>query len=509
MRALALLLFLLPVAAEASGGGSSGAEFLRIGMGARPAALGESFTGLADDVTAAAWNPAGLGRLKRIELSAMHMMYVADMSYEFLAASMPLGNAGTVALSGAYLNVPPFDSTEPGSGLPKGSAGDGVASLSWGMSLAPFMPSDPDYEHLFVGMTGKFIYRSLGGYAPAGGTGETYTAMSGAADLGFLYEWTPTVTVGASMMNLGKPVTFLGDEADALPLSVRGGVGWHALDGKLFGLVLLADLVKPVDADGGAFKSGTWGGAGVEAVVGRILSLRGGFRQSADGARVVGGAGVSWAGFSLDYAFLPMEAMGTVHRMGLTVKIGRGYVPLPAPGKLVGEPMPGGKALVRWEPVKNASGYLVELKKPGQADYKRITPRPRAAPEVPLGGLKVGEEYGFRVLAVDGAGHEGRPATGTVRLPARSVLHPPATFTAAATGDGKVTLSWQAVPGVVGYHLYERKADGKFRKLTKTPLKGIRVGLKGLVPGDKTFAVVAVDAKGKASKARAAKVTVR
>src|SRR5438034_445996 len=64
--------------ALASGGGSSGAEFLRVGMGARPAALGENFTGLADDVTTAVWNPAGLGQLDHVEISGMGLSYLAD-----------------------------------------------------------------------------------------------------------------------------------------------------------------------------------------------------------------------------------------------------------------------------------------------------------------------------------------------------------------------------------------------------------------------------------------------
>lgn len=508
MRLFALFLMLAPAAAVASGGGSSGAEFLRIGMGARPAALGESFTGLADDVTAAAWNPAGLGRLTRIELSAMHMMYMQDMTYEFLAGSFPVGRAGVLAFSGAYLNVPPFDSTEPNSGLPKGTAADGVGSLSWGMNLGPLMPSDPDYEHLYVGVTGKFIYRSLGGYAPSGGVGETYTAMSGAADIGFLYEWTPAVTVGASMMNLGAPITFLGDEADALPLSIRVGAGWRAMDQKWMAITVLADVVKPVDADGGAFESGTWGGGGLEVVIDRTLSLRGGFRQAADGARVVGGAGVTFSGIGVDYAFLPMETLGTVHRLGLTVKLGTGYLQLPAPKDPVGEALPGGKALVRWAPVKGAAGYLVDLKKPGAEEFKRVTPRPRAAPELTLGGLAPGNEYDFHIMAVDGAGHEGKPALAKVLIPVPTVKAP-ATFKAVALGGGKVSLSWTAVPEASGYLVFERRA-GVLKTLTTKPLRATKAGLKGVKAGIREYAIASVGPDGKQGKAmKLARVTVR
>lgn len=44
--------------------GLSSFTFLKIGQGARPVALGEAYTAIADDINAAFWNPAGLGHLK-------------------------------------------------------------------------------------------------------------------------------------------------------------------------------------------------------------------------------------------------------------------------------------------------------------------------------------------------------------------------------------------------------------------------------------------------------------
>src|SRR4029077_8125627 len=40
--------------------GTSGAQFLKIGPGARPVGMGEAFTGVPDDIHAIYWNPAGL-----------------------------------------------------------------------------------------------------------------------------------------------------------------------------------------------------------------------------------------------------------------------------------------------------------------------------------------------------------------------------------------------------------------------------------------------------------------
>ena len=44
---------------------NTGAAFLKIGTGARPAALGGAYTALADDVNAIYYNPGALARLQR------------------------------------------------------------------------------------------------------------------------------------------------------------------------------------------------------------------------------------------------------------------------------------------------------------------------------------------------------------------------------------------------------------------------------------------------------------
>ena len=48
------------------------AEFLKIGVGARPMGMGGSFVSLVDDATATYWNPAGLTQLEHKEAMGMH-----------------------------------------------------------------------------------------------------------------------------------------------------------------------------------------------------------------------------------------------------------------------------------------------------------------------------------------------------------------------------------------------------------------------------------------------------
>jgi len=44
----------------AAGPGTTGATFLKLGVGSRPVAMGEAFVAVADDINALFWNPSGL-----------------------------------------------------------------------------------------------------------------------------------------------------------------------------------------------------------------------------------------------------------------------------------------------------------------------------------------------------------------------------------------------------------------------------------------------------------------
>ena len=50
--------------------GSHAAEFLSHGVGARALGMGSSFVSIADDATAAYWNPAGLVQIERRAFAA-------------------------------------------------------------------------------------------------------------------------------------------------------------------------------------------------------------------------------------------------------------------------------------------------------------------------------------------------------------------------------------------------------------------------------------------------------
>jgi len=76
-------------------------EFLRFGAGARAAAMGGVQVGIADDVTAGYWNPAGLSFGKKApELGLMHSEYFAGIAkYDYGAFSTAIPGDRHVGLS--------------------------------------------------------------------------------------------------------------------------------------------------------------------------------------------------------------------------------------------------------------------------------------------------------------------------------------------------------------------------------------------------------------------------
>lgn len=93
-----LTTFAVPVHATNSKVGTSGAQFLKIGAGARSTAMGDAFVGIADDVNAVYYNPAGLGYLERAEITAMRTQWFQGMNYDFGAMIFPL-TEGSLGLS--------------------------------------------------------------------------------------------------------------------------------------------------------------------------------------------------------------------------------------------------------------------------------------------------------------------------------------------------------------------------------------------------------------------------
>ena len=94
----------LPANAGNSKVGTSGAQFLRIGAGARPTAMGDAYTAIGGDINSSYYNPAGLATLRHPELTAMHTQWFQGIDYSYGAFAYP-ASFGTFAFSAATLQA--------------------------------------------------------------------------------------------------------------------------------------------------------------------------------------------------------------------------------------------------------------------------------------------------------------------------------------------------------------------------------------------------------------------
>jgi long-subunit fatty acid transport protein len=79
--------------------GISTAQFLKIGVGGRAAALGESFIAISDDASALYWNPAGLAQFDKNQLIISHNIWVVDINHDFIGVVYHLDSDNTFGAS--------------------------------------------------------------------------------------------------------------------------------------------------------------------------------------------------------------------------------------------------------------------------------------------------------------------------------------------------------------------------------------------------------------------------
>ena len=83
--------------------GGDGWTALKIGVGARAPAMGNTFVAVADDVNSIYWNPSALGRLSRPQFSAMHSEWLADVRYEWIGFAQSFGKWVTLGSDVSYV----------------------------------------------------------------------------------------------------------------------------------------------------------------------------------------------------------------------------------------------------------------------------------------------------------------------------------------------------------------------------------------------------------------------
>ncbi len=69
------------------------------GVGGRASVFGGAFRGLANDWSAAYWNPAGLAYMKQSEAQFLYQPWLVDINSAFVGVGLVLPRIGTIAVS--------------------------------------------------------------------------------------------------------------------------------------------------------------------------------------------------------------------------------------------------------------------------------------------------------------------------------------------------------------------------------------------------------------------------
>lgn len=302
------------------------AEFLRVGVGSRALGMGGAFTAVADDASAAYWNPAGLALLPRPDAQFTHAeVFGSLVNHDVISAAMPIGREtrnATIGVTLIRLGVDDIKVTR-----------DALIEEAGGLvRVNPSrvrLESAADYGLLFsyarragdrwsVGGNFKMIRQTLVNEGSSFGIG---------ADLGLLYQAGATTTLGlrAADVTTTQIKWDTGHHETLAPTVTLGGQTTLEIPSVRGQLTPAADVQLAFEnlGDADQFSSGSLSGnlhAGAEFWYNRTVALR----LGTDSGHFAAGAGLRFRlgplqRFGVDYAFLDHDALDSTNRVTLNL----------------------------------------------------------------------------------------------------------------------------------------------------------------------------------------------
>ena len=313
--AAAAVLLLFPAVADASFAkvGTAGAQFLKIGLGTRGAAMGGAFVATADDASAAWWNPACLVRVPGTQVQLTHTEWFEDVRYEAGVVTREFPSIGTFALQFGLLSSGDMDLTtieDPQGTGETFTCSDMVVGLTYSRLLT---------DRFSAGVTFKYVREGWDGISASGL----------AVDLGTLYNTGfRTLRIGMAIQHFGGELTPDGEFDDyysgsdstktylpySLPMTFKLGLAMDVIDQGPHFMTIAVDGVHPNDNVEQVNIGGEYWYNG-------MVALRGGYRVNTDEEGLTAGAGfrIPMGGrtIALDYAYADFNRLDMVHRASL------------------------------------------------------------------------------------------------------------------------------------------------------------------------------------------------
>ncbi len=306
--------------------GTSGAQFLKIGVGARYTAMGEAAVANVGDAYALYWNPAALGGLTQSHLEFTTIAYVSGVNLNYVAFAKPLsfGSIGgaVTALTSGDMEITTVD--QP----------DGTGRMFSASSYAISLGFARQWTEFFsFGLSAKYITERI----------SEERASGIAFDFGTLLQpGYRNLRIGMNISNLGPEMKYSGPELNFnynpsgdnesydntkgvldvdsydLPLVFRIGAAYDIQYSPSTRLTLSVEARDPSDND-------QQGSFGAEAAFQETFFLRGGWQLNQEEQSVSVGAGVAlkvWnaTDLSMNYAFADFGRLNSVHRFSLGLR---------------------------------------------------------------------------------------------------------------------------------------------------------------------------------------------
>ena len=316
------------------GAGDHGASFLEIGVGARALGMGGTFAGFADDGTAFYWNPAGLAWIQKITISGMYGPQFGTLknplgNYHFIGIAQPL--PGNAVLSVNWIrfavdDIPVYsdlgdhttwdrihDRSLRPSGEPEGWIQDIEDAVFFSFAKMNRFVLDLGWQYhsmgveMPFGINLKWIRQNLGS-GEASGLGLDAGLML-RLNLAEFFEFKKLGWIGWGVHfqdATGTRLSWNTKHQDRVPMNVKWGIS----------------VLQPIFARHSVRisydRDSRWGGKnrfGLEYQGFDILGLR----LGVDEGRLTAGAGLSYRGVQVEYAWLSHE-LNSLHRVSCSFR---------------------------------------------------------------------------------------------------------------------------------------------------------------------------------------------
>ncbi len=306
------------VFAEFNKAGRTSLQFLKIGIGARSAGLGEACIADLRGVNSVFWNPAGLTEIRAVEAAFDYVNWIADLNVMAAAAGYNIEGIGAFAIHYVGLNYGDLDEalvTSPTGGIDSRTGNTFTGSdMAIGVSFArKFL------DNLSIGVNVKYVQEDL----------FSYKTSLWAIDVGSYYDtgWRG-IRLAMAAQNFAKQARFMETKQDYeqsydIPLLFR--LGW-SID-----LAGGEDLFLGGDPEShkltfnmDALHSNDYAErlhVGIEYSFLNMFSLRSGYRFNYEEGQISLGGGINYQmadiNFQFDYAYVDYDFLDSTHRFSI------------------------------------------------------------------------------------------------------------------------------------------------------------------------------------------------